>query len=177
MGERRLERSRAGYSALTENALGGIINSPSVGSRRFDKHLSRIYHCSANVPSNRAPYNKHPSLPDGEWDWGRYDAGDEMLYGISMKGNDFGKWPDKGDHELSRISLQPTDFQDQSPWLKLTGRSQGPWHDTNSPRLTRKERRARKRQTQIDPATETPGVEPPSWLPLTQAPGQVSRPI
>jgi hypothetical protein len=99
------------------------------------------------------------------------------LYGISMKGNDFGKWPDKGDHELSRISLQPTDFQDQSPWLKLTGRSQGPWHDTNSPRLTRKERRARKRQTQIDPATETPGVEPPSWLPLTQAPGQVSRPI
>ena len=170
------QTSLEGYSALCQKALSSSSESPA-DPGDFYGQLQRIYQSSTSQPSTELPSNKHPNQLKGDWDWTYRDSTEKMLDGISIKDTDFGKWPDKGDQELSRISLQPADFQDETSWLKLNGRSQGPWRGTNSPRLTRKEMRARKRQTQIDASTATPSLEPSRWLTLTQATGQVSRPI
>lgn len=57
----------------------------------------------------------HPKQLKGDWEWDEHhDAGEEMLAGITLEGGDYGKWPDKSDRHLSRITLHPSDFEDET---------------------------------------------------------------
>jgi hypothetical protein len=59
------------------------------------------------------------------WDK-HHDAGEEMLGGITLEGEDYGKWPDMGDRHLSGITLLSNDFGSETPWPELQGQSKAP---------------------------------------------------
>jgi len=168
--------SLEGYSALCQSALNDPFKTPAdLGD--FYAQLQRVYQTSKPRTSTEVPPNKHPNQLKGDWEWSYRDPGEHMLDGISITGTDLGRWPDKAGHEVSRISLQPTESQNQPRWLKLTAEPQRSSHNKSGPQSTRKRRRGKKGQSLIETSTGVPSVDPCGWLPLTQAPSQASRAI
>jgi len=57
----------------------------------------------------------HPKHLKGDWEWDKHhDAGEEMLAGITLTEEDYGTWPDESDHHLSKITLHPSDFENET---------------------------------------------------------------